>query len=240
MSNAGISTRSHITNQKIGWWCAIAYLMLFGNGFIMVAGMFPPPDPMLSADAVKAMFVDNKLMIQIGFLMMMFGCAFGYVFAAYLGQAISEVEGKFGILSIVTFGSQFSTFLLLGVSSLLWELLAFRPEAYDANTMLMFHDLVWLSFILLVPPTLPIYGAMAVAAFQDRSAVPIFPRWYGWLCAWALVLFLGGVGCEFFFDGPFAWDGLFAFYLPLVDFTVFIVATLTLLWKHIKRQEAAL
>lgn len=240
MANGGISPRAQITNQKIAWWCAVVYLMLFGNGFIMVAGMFPPPDPTLSADAVKQIFIDHQMNIRIGFLMMMFAIAFGYVFAAYLGQLVAEIEGKFGVLSITTFASQFSTFLLLGVSSLLWELLAFRTEAYDPNTFLMFHDLVWLSFILLVPPTLPMYVTLALAAFQDRSPTPIFPRWYGYLCAWAFVLFLGGVGCEFFLDGPFAWDGLFAFYLPLVDFSAFIFSTLYLVWKHIKRQEAAL
>lgn len=240
MSNEGISPRAHITNQKIAFWCAILYMNLFGNGFIMVAGMFPPPDPMMSGEAVKQMFIDRKLSIQIGYLMMMFAIPFGYVFAAWLGRVVADIEGKMGVLAITTFLSQFSTFLLLGVSSLWWETLAFRPEAYDPNTMLMFHDMVWLSFILLVPPTLPMYVTMGIAAFQDRSAVPVFPRWYGWLCAWATVLFLGGVGCEFFFDGPFAWDGLFAFYLPLVDFSVWIFTTLYLLWKYIKRQEAAL
>lgn len=240
MEHVGISPRSHITNQKIAFWSAIIYMNLFGNGFIMVAGMFPPPDPMLSGEAVKAMFIDRQLSIQIGFLMMMFAIPFGYVFAAWLGRVVADIEGKMGVLALTTMLSQFSTFLLLGLSSLWWLTLAFRPEAYDANTMLMFHDMVWLSFILLVPPTLPMYVTLGIIAFQDRSPVPVFPRWYGWLCAWATVLFLGGVGCEFFLDGPFAWNGLFAFYIPLVDFSVWIFTTLYLLWKYIKRQEAAL
>lgn len=240
MSGGTISPRAHITNQKIAFWCMVIYLNLFGNGFIMVAKFFPPLDPMLTAEQVKAVYVDGKLNIQLGFLMMMFAIPFGYVFAGYLGRLVADIEGKFGVLATTTMLSQFSTFLILGLSSLLWEFLAFRPEAYDANTMLMFNDLVWLSFILLVPPTLPMYATLAIAAFQDRSPNPIFPRWYGWLNAWAVVLFLGGVGCEFFVDGPFAWDGLFAFYLPMVDFTIWVFTTLFLIWKYIKRQEAAL
>lgn len=240
MSGGTISPRAHITNQKIAFWCKIIYLNLFGNGVIMVAGFFPPLDPLLTAEQVKAVYVDGQLKIQIGFMMMMFAIPFGYVFAGYLGRLVADIEGKFGVLATTTMLSQFSTYLILGLSALIWQFLAFRPEAYDANTMLMFNDLVWLSFILLVPPTLPMYVTLAIAAFQDRNPTPIFPRWYGWLNVWAAVLFLGGVGCEFFVDGPFAWDGLFAFYLPLVDFTIWVVCTLTLIWKYIKRQEAAL
>ncbi len=240
MSGAGISARSDISNQKLAFWCKIIYLNLFGNGFIMVAGMLPPPDPQLSGSEVQALFIGNQFNIQVGYLMMMFAIPFGYVFAGYLGRLVAEIEGKWGVLATTTMLSQFSTYLLLGVSSLLWELLAFRPEAYTPDTMLIFHDLVWLSFILLVPPTLPMYATLAIATFQDRSANPIFPRWYGYLNAWALVLFLGGVGCEFFFDGPFAWDGIFALYLPMADFFIWVVCTLTLIWKYIKRQERAL
>jgi hypothetical protein len=240
MSEGTISPRAHITNQKIAFWCKIIYLNLFGNGFIMVANFFPPLDPLLTAEQVKAVYVDNQLNIQLGFMMMMFAIPFGYVFSGYLGRLVADIEGKFGVLATVTMLSSFSTYLILGLSALLWQFLAFRPEVYDANTMLMFNDLVWLSFILLVPPTLPMYVTLALVAFQDRSPNPIFPRWYGWLNVWATVLFLGGVGCLFFLDGPFAWDGLFAFYLPLFDFTVWVICTLTLIWKYIKRQEAAL
>ena len=240
MSNAGISPRSDIANQKLAFWCKIIYLNLFGNGFIFVAGMLPPPDPTLSGAEVQALFIENQFGIQVGYLMMMFSIPFGYVFAAYLGRLVADIEGKWGILATTTMLSQFSTYLLLGVSSLWWELLAFRPDAYTPDTMLIFHDLVWLSFILLVPPTLPMYVTLAIATFQDRSANPIFPRWYGYLNAWAVVLFLGGVGCEFVYDGPFAWDGLFAIYIPMADFFIWVVCTLTLIWKYIKRQERAL
>lgn len=240
MAEGTISPRAHITNQKIAFWCMIIYLNLFGNGFIMVAGMIPPPDPLMTGEQIKALFIRDKLNIQIGYLMMMSAIPFAYVFAAWLGRVIADIEGKMGVLALTTMLSQFSTFLLLGLSSLWWLVLAFRPETYTAENMLMFHDMVWLSFIVLVPPTLPMYVTMGIAAFQDRSPTPIFPRWYGWMCMWVTVLFLGGMGSEFFFDGPFAWDGIFALYLPFADFTVWVFTTLYFLWKYIKRQEAEL
>ena len=42
-----------------------------------------------------------------------------------------------------------------------------------------------------------------------------------------------------FNTGPFAWNGLISFYLPLVVFTLWIIAFVTCLLRAIGQQERA-
>ncbi len=58
---------------------------------------------------------------------------------------------------------------------------------------------------------------MAIAIFGDRHETPVFPRWLGYLSLWMAFIFIPGE-LIFFYDGPFAWNGLFLFWMAGVVF----------------------
>ena len=61
--------------------------------------------------------------------------------------------------------------------------------------------------------------------------------WYGFYNFWVAVLILpAGVIC-LFKAGPFAWNGILGFWLPLVDFGIWVLVTTVLLFKAISQQE---
>jgi len=78
-----------------------------------------------------------------------------------------------------------------------------------------------------------------MAVLQDKGPEPIFPRWLGYLSFWAAASFLFGGLNPLFRSGPMAYDGLLAWWLGLIVFTVWIVAvTYSLLFVAIPQQEA--
>jgi hypothetical protein len=63
------------------------------------------------------------------------------------------------------------------------------------------------------------------------------PRWVGYTSIWVGVLSLPGVVIPFFKSGPFAWNGIFAFWLPAILFGMMLtVLTLTMI-KAAKHPE---
>ncbi|MET0983808.1 MAG: hypothetical protein ABW034_00230 [Steroidobacteraceae bacterium] len=67
--------------------------------------------------------------------------------------------------------------------------------------------------------------------------MPIFPRWFGWFNIWIVIIYLPGSFIALFKRGPFAWNGLLAWWIPLTLFVIWMVATTYLLLKAIERQE---
>jgi hypothetical protein len=60
-------------------------------------------------------------------------------------------------------------------------------------------------------------AGVAAAVFLDAAA-EVFPRWVGHVSAWCAVLLLPAVLIPFFKEGPFAWHGIFQFWLAAAIF----------------------
>lgn len=70
----------------------------------------------------------------------------------------------------------------------------------------------------------------------------MFPRWLGYLNFWCAFLFMPGGLVVFFKDGPFAWNGIIAWWLLLVAFGVWVVSMVVMVLKALavqEREEAA-
>ena len=64
--------------------------------------------------------------------------------------------------------------------------------------------------------------AIGIAAFKDTEA-KVFPRWLGYFNFWAALAFLPAALLYFFKTGPFAWDGVFVFWVPLTIFGALVL-----------------
>jgi hypothetical protein len=66
-----------------------------------------------------------------------------------------------------------------------------------------------------------------------------FPRWFGYYTAWTALMFEGGAVAFVTRSGPFAWNGMLAFWLPVVTFFAWIVVASVLLFRAIDQQAHA-
>lgn len=61
-----------------------------------------------------------------------------------------------------------------------------------------------------------------------------WPRWVGYLALWLSLLAVPASLIAFFQTGPFAWDGLFGFWVPLTAFVGFFAAMTPLVLEAIR------
>jgi hypothetical protein len=77
---------------------------------------------------------------------------------------------------------------------------------------------------------------LGIAILIDKRERPIFPRWSGYLALWTATLLAPAGVVPLFKDGPFAWNGIFGFWVPLSIFCVWVSTTTWLLIAAIKRE----
>ena len=223
-------------DQRLAAWGGIVYTVLFGAG-LLCAGWLPLPTPNMDAAEVVAMYQANTNGIRLGMVLMVMGSVFYLGLTVVTWHQMKRMQGSVlaptlqlatGIVNMTTF---FYGPLIMGVA-------AFRPDR-SADAIYALHDLGWLIFIMpFAPPTAQCFS-IALGVLSDPGEEKVFPRWFGFLSLWAGVLFTPGGLVFFFKTGPFAWNGILAFYIAAAAFFIWILCLVTLLLKAIGRQEAA-
>jgi hypothetical protein len=109
------------------------------------------------------------------------------------------------------------------------QVAAFRPDRSPA-LLQMANDTAWLMFVGIVCTAVLQFLVIGVAILQDRRPVPVFPRWSGYYCLWTALMVTPGSLVPFFKTGPFAWDGVFSWWIPVAVLALwFFVMTPVLL-----------
>jgi hypothetical protein len=225
--------------QRVGAWSGTVMILLYGTCFSGLARLFPPLSPTASAEDIAQFFVDHKLWIRFGVAGALLTAVLALPFLAALVLRIRRAEGGWGMLSVT---QVFAATIF--VPALIFPLMmlaaaAFRPEDRPPEITRALNDLFWLWFIGIVGTIVVQNITLAVASFIDRADPPTFPRWYGYLNLWVATLSLPGCVVVVFNDGPLAWNGVFAFYLPGLVLVIWIVATTVVMLRSISAQQAA-
>jgi hypothetical protein len=210
------------TIERAYIWCSFAGLGLLFAGLV-VAGLFPPPSPNRTADEFAEFYRDNTNSFRVGTQLMGFGGALIVLWMAVIARRLHAIEGH----------GPATAYAFLGLGSLLMfqivmpiaigQVVAFRPERPASDTEAL-NDLF---FLQLISPAYLFFvqlAATGIAILADRSAQPAFPRWVGYVNLWAAAGSFSGVMAIFFKTGPWAWNGLFAFWIPAVVFGVWVIA----------------
>jgi len=226
----------HIQYQRFGVWCGIAFYFLFFIACWPMAKFIPPPSPTLSGAEIMEMYKGNLFGIR-------FSVAVGYIAAlliipwsATLAIQMARIEGRYPMMTMVAFGAGVADAVAFYLPFIFWAATFYRPERAPELVQLL-NDMTWLEFVMLYAPFVMQTVAIAVVGFSDKSATPTFPRWFCFLSLWISVLILPGGLAVFFKTGPFAWNGLFAFWIPIAVFTIYYAALFPLTFKAITRQQ---
>jgi hypothetical protein len=113
--------------------------------------------------------------------------------------------------------------MLLVIFSLVGGLASFRAGQIDEHTTQTLNDLLW--FCWVIPGSyFEVWSVVVgVSILLDKRDQPIFPRWSGYLSIFAAMTYLPGCLGFFFKDGPFAYNGLFVWWIPTVVFFAWIM-----------------
>jgi hypothetical protein len=216
-------------------WGGVVFAVLFGVGFIGIARFVPPLHPSDTAEQTAAIFRADTNAIRTGLLVCYVGCAFFLAFGASISAQTRRIPGVPVVLIHLQVAAFASAMLLIAGPLMIWWVAAFRPDETSAEMIQMLNDFGWISFLVGWVPFVTWYMATGTAILCDTSTDPVYPRWAGYL---GLVLGLGQTSASFliyFKTGPFAWNGLFSWWLPATEFFTWFVIITVLTTKAINK-----
>lgn len=232
----------HASMKRRVWmfsiWAWPASLTIFLIGFVGFAGFVPPPSPALTAQELADFFAGNLTGIRVGILIAMFAAALMLPFYAVISEEIKEIEGRPALLASIQWGGAVMLMIVFQLICLFWILASYRQDISPEITR-MLNDFCWFVWSTFIPTYSIQYLCMAVAGFMDMRRNPLWPRWASWLNLWVAVTGAGGVLAVFFKGGPFAWDGIVGFWIPVIVFTIGMCVTAYLLQRRCKLEEAS-
>ncbi|WP_236977341.1 hypothetical protein [Mycobacterium kiyosense] len=208
--------------------------MAFFAGFWVIAGFIPPPSPKLTGAQLGQLFTDNAVRIRIGMIVSVFAAALLASWSAAITVLMLRMRGRVGALAYTNLAVGALFVLEFIISLIIWESMTYR--ARDPQILLAMNDTAWFLFVCITSTPMLQTVAVGTAIFLDtRDGLPdpVFPRWAGYLNYWVAVLFTPGTIAVFFHDGPFAWNGLFTWYLPLTVFAIWMITMSVLMLKAI-------
>lgn len=227
----------HVKIEKGAAWLGLAMIGVVGILLVLVAPILPPVAPSDDAAAIVSFYTEHNLRIRVA---MAFTIFLAFLFAPYfslLSRQVRRVEGYWGVLSLtqIMVGITFPFGLVIVATCAATA--AYRPER-DPDVTQALNDYFWLMFVGFIGPLIVQAVILGVAAFIDTREVPSFPRWFGYFNIWFAVLLVPGGAIYLFKTGPLAWNGLFALYIPLSVFGLWIVVTTVVLLKAVDVEAA--
>lgn len=225
-------------NQLICAWAGPVFLVLFFIGLWPLADFFPPLQPSADAASIAARYAHDATMIRLGMLVMMTGAAFQLPFAAVISIQLQRIEGRYPVMAYTQLGAGALAVLILTIPELLFVATAFRPDR-GVDMIWLMNDMAWIAFVMPYGPAFIQSLAIGFGILADTGTSPVFPRWLAFFNFWTAILYLPGGGAPFFKEGPFAWNGLFAFWVPAVVFGIWFLVMFSMLLKAIRAQAHA-
>jgi hypothetical protein len=245
-SNAGAGYVAAAGNKtypsKFFFWRVCAWAgPLYLLGYILSWGVLgyniPPIDPGMSITDLQAHYVDHSMRIRVAMVFSVFFAPLYFVFSSVLSRIMQKIEGPDGPLSIIEqMGGAVTTVVIL-VGGICWLTAAFRVDERTAEGIRQLHDFGWMFFDTTYMATSLQMVAVALVLLNDKRAVPLFPGWVAWFSIFVAAVFVPITLIPFFLDGPFAWNGLFNYWVGFTAFFLWVTFYSFYAFKAIARLE---
>ena len=223
---------SRLIHRAAGWSGA-GVLVLMAIGFVGLARFFPPPSPALSAEQTASFIIGHATLIRWGMILTMIAAALLGIFAVSIAVQMRRIEGRYPILSMTEFGLGMLFVLEFLYLLFFWQTATFRADR-DPKLVELLNDMAWIPFVGLTGTAAVQVACFGVAILIDRRAAPLFPRWLGYCNLWVALIFCAGTFNVFFKSGPLAWNGILAWWLPVIVFAVWLIVVTIYLRKAIE------
>ncbi len=223
-----LSAQAQLKLLQRASWSGTVYIAFLMIGILPLAGFFPSQPPSWGPEQIAQVYLDNVFGIRAGMVLVLVGSMFYVPWTAILAKTIARVEGGAGILTYCQIIAGCTNVLLTAYPAGWWLIASFRTDRAPELVQLL-NDIAWSQFLGVIAPFYFVVISIAYAAFADEDPDPIIPRWVGYFNVWFFLTLLPLSIIFFFHHGPFAWNGVFGFYLPFSIFWIwFIVMTHTL------------
>lgn len=234
--DTAIDTKLKFRLYRVSAWCGVVVMVTSLVAYFFLGRLFPPVAPTDSAEEVQQFLVDNQVGVQWAIVLMGIIAPLFYLFAVVTSLQIRRIEGGWGLLSMVQL-----TTAVVAPTGWVYPLAVlgtavYRPER-SADLVLLLSDQYWLTYVGVAVIFVLNIASIGFAALIDRREEPVFPRWFAYLNFFMALTFLPGVFVYAFPDGPLAWNGLFALWIPACMFPAWKIVMIWGLLRAIKQEE---
>lgn len=241
-TEAGRISRSSTTGVQRTFQRACAFsgivcpLLFFGG--LLSCRFLPPLRPSASAIEIAAHYQQHATGIRFGAALILLASMFYIAYSGAIYGQIRRIPGSGHTAAGVALAGGAVAAVTFMIPAMLWAVTAFRPDRSPETTQTL-NDMAW--FIVVMPwaPFMAQNFAFAFAILTDSRDRPLFPRWLGYLNIWATLVYTPAIVLQFFKNGPFAWNGVFVFWLPAVVFGIQFVANTVWLLKAVTHPTSA-
>lgn len=214
------------------WLCPI-FVVCYAASLWFLVGFVPPPSPTLTGEEIATLFAANRTGIRVGMVLCLFFPILFMPWSAVMSVHMAQVEGRFPIFALMQFAGAAMLVLLFMIAALIWLAMAYRPDM-NPTTLLALNDFAWFIFVVAFPQFWMQFFAIAWVFLKDKRQQPFLPRW---ACFYTFMVGVSGAGgtlAPFFKTGPWAWNGIFGFWLPIFLFGSLMVILFPLMIKGVK------
>ncbi len=218
-------------DQLICFWCVPTFYTLFGLVFVPLSWMMPPRSPDNSQEAIVAFMQSPNLLVACTILTLSLGLsAVGN--AVYMSQ-MQRMSVSPALRFAFMAGAMTGAIVGCLFPMFCFGLGAFRP-GYDPEIMAMLYDFGYLAFIGCMGCFFLNWSCLGLSILLDKNN--ILPRWLGYYTVWQSVteLFVSTVWIAK--TGPFAWDGLLAFWFNMVLYVPWQMIVYVCIYQAIRKQ----
>ncbi|WP_210405202.1 hypothetical protein [Williamsia sp. 1138] len=223
--------------ERIAAWAGLVFMVAFGLSFCLIAGLIPPLSPTSSAQEIRQHLINDKIRMRFGIAVMMLASPLAFGFIVAITLRLRQIEGRLGVLSLCQFAAGIVFPIGFMFPAMILGVATYRPESRPPELTLMLNDVFWMIFVGIVGTLVVQAVCVALGVLIDRGPHPVLPRWVGYFNLWCAVLFVPGGSIVLFNDGPLAWNGAFAFWVPLVVFGTWMVLMPVMMLRSINEQN---
>lgn len=230
-----MSTRA----QRILMWWGLTFTLAYGLVWWQLFHMMPPPTAKWSADEIARFYLQHGSSIKIGATVCSWTGGFMVPITVVVAVQIARHETGRPVWAALAFAGGTLMSVPLVLPPIFWGVAAFTPTRAPEITAIM-HELAMLTFVTTDQYYIFMWVAIAAVALIPNTVVHTpFPRWFGYYTAWTALMFEAGAIAFLTRSGPFAWNGLLAFWSPVVTFFAWVVVMAVLIFRAIGLQEQA-
>jgi hypothetical protein len=223
--------------QRIVLWWSLIFMLLYAIAIRFGFHMMPPPSAHQTSNEVARWYQDHRTSIRIGAAIAGWTSAFMIPYGVVIYFQIARQEQGAKVWSVLALCSGALTAVFFAVPPLAWGAAAFSPARAPQITALM-HEFGTLTFITTDQMYVFMWVVVAIVCLTPTTVKHSpFPRWFGYLTAWIVIMFEAGAIAFIPHSGPFAWNGLLAFWSPLILYGAWMLLMAWLILRALRRQQ---
>lgn len=214
--------------------------LLYVVGMFVIADFLPPPSPGLSEAEVVHFYHENHTSIITGLTMAFVGTGFMLPLCIVGSVFLAEVEEGFPFFAVMQGLCAVITVIFTALPNFVWMAAALRVER-SPELISTLHDLGWIMWAT------PSWGfsfqliCAGICGLKDKRETPFMPRWMSYLALWVAIGVMPTPLVPFYTEaGPFAWNGLFTFWIAFFSPIIWIILLVFLVADRIRQKPELL